>query len=643
MNTASLLHAILQALIALPVPAMVLFKMTILLGLGWILHFALIRSNPRWRVLLWRMLMVGLFLLIPAQLFLPELSLFVINEAQKISAPANPVPAPLPAAPLDLQTPAEPLAQPDNNLPPIPQKTQISLAAFLESLMRNWPALLAITWAAFALIFSIRHLYTYSRLSQFIKSANPAPENILATAKQVALQLERVELPRLRVADDLASPFAAGFLRPVIVIPKTLADEKYRPNLVAVLAHELVHIKSRDLFWMAFAHALSILLWFHPLMWRMRHAHNMACEQVCDGVAAEISGGAPAYSQTLAQTFLTLVVDAPQPMGAPMLRPSEIMRRIAILKIGLQVRALRRSWVGLSCLAAIIVLAGLGGLRLAKAKEIRPEKEKASQSANPAAATSIKKSGIAVSNTLPARTYEPSGNTQVGDIDKLSPERRYAFLNVKLHDFQISGNWRGMLELRNRLMRIDDSDSKDTKHQPLIDADILYKVASYFDNTVFFPPDAKLDMSSSFVFEYWKSHYRDLAEAERINQYIVDHFDLNYAPVANALSTLASIQSSRNNRIKAIENYKRFQNLDLNALYETDVYDNGSRKIVKAADRLKDDMINLKKLKEMLPGLIASASAGLPLPIGSIAGTGKQSPTDEKTSQGAYDERKARK
>ena len=363
------MNAILQVLMTLPVPAMVLFKLTILLGLGWVLHFALIRSNPRWRVLLWRMLMVGLVLLIPAQMFLPELPLFVIKEAQKISAPANPLPATPPAAPIELQTPAEPLVQPDHILPPIPQKSQVSIAAYLESLTRNWPALLAITWAALALILSIRQLYTYRRLSQFIKSANSAPESILATAKQIASQLERVELPQLRVADDLASPFAAGFLHPVIVIPKTLADEKYRPNLVAVLAHELVHIKSRDLFWMAFAHALSILLWFHPLMWRMRHAHNMACEQVCDGVAAEISGGAPAYSQTLAQTFLTLVVDAPQPMGAPMLRPSEITRRIAILKIGLQVKSLKWSWVGLACLAAIIVLAGLGGLRLAEREQ----------------------------------------------------------------------------------------------------------------------------------------------------------------------------------------------------------------------------------------------------------------------------------
>ena len=116
------MNAILRVLMTLPIPAMVLFKMTILLGMAWVLHFTLIRSNPRWRALLWRMMMVCVVLLVPTQLLLPELPLFVIKEAQAISAPASPAPAPLAATPIQGQAPAEPVVQPNNISPPIPQK-----------------------------------------------------------------------------------------------------------------------------------------------------------------------------------------------------------------------------------------------------------------------------------------------------------------------------------------------------------------------------------------------------------------------------------------------------------------------------------------------------------------------------------------
>ena len=38
----------------------VLMKITLVVALGWVLHFMLLRSNPRWRVLVWRLVLVGM-------------------------------------------------------------------------------------------------------------------------------------------------------------------------------------------------------------------------------------------------------------------------------------------------------------------------------------------------------------------------------------------------------------------------------------------------------------------------------------------------------------------------------------------------------------------------------------------------------
>jgi len=53
----------------------VLVKITILMSLAWGLHAALRRTNPRWRVLLWRGAAVGTILIPVVMVFLPALEI----------------------------------------------------------------------------------------------------------------------------------------------------------------------------------------------------------------------------------------------------------------------------------------------------------------------------------------------------------------------------------------------------------------------------------------------------------------------------------------------------------------------------------------------------------------------------------------
>ena len=110
-----------------------------------------------------------------------------------------------------------------------------------------------------------------------------------------------------------------------------MESESARDRMAGVLSHELAHIVSRDLQWNLWLHLVSILLWFHPLAWRVRAANAMAGEEVCDAASASILGDVNAYSRILASEVAEMAGPIPA-ASIPMARTSEIGRRLATLK-----------------------------------------------------------------------------------------------------------------------------------------------------------------------------------------------------------------------------------------------------------------------------------------------------------------------
>ncbi|HBF33447.1 TPA: hypothetical protein DDW35_02665 [Candidatus Sumerlaeota bacterium] len=346
---------LLQSITTLPLPAVIFLKVTLLLVVAWSLHFAFARSNPRWRVLLWRTAMVGLFLLIPAQLFFPKLDIPVLPH---VPAPSVSVQSAVAESTSDAWNAALRAVALSNRFA---HKTDVE---------PWWKRLLApetlcvIAWALISTLLLIRRTAAAYRLHCFLRTGQPAPDAVAAVVQNVSTRIELNESPALRMVNVTSSPFVSGIFRPTIVIPESLTGERYQEDLPAILAHELVHIKSFDIFWMQLSQWLSVFFWFHPLVWDMRRSHNMACEQVSDSVAAELSGGAPSYSQALARTFVDLVVDVQRPVEMPLLRPAEIMVRLARLRRGLSAQALRQSWVTVAVFIATLGLAVVGCVQL---------------------------------------------------------------------------------------------------------------------------------------------------------------------------------------------------------------------------------------------------------------------------------------
>ncbi len=140
-----------------------------------------------------------------------------------------------------------------------------------------------------------------------------------------------------------------------------MCDDSYGRDLPGILAHELTHVRSHDVLWNVGLQLLSIVLWFHPLVWRMRSAHLAACELVCDAASANFVGDVAEYCRTLARVAVDACASLPA-AGIAMARTSAVGRRLSALKERVFHLPLRRRSVlgfGLAVLLGVTVIGAL--------------------------------------------------------------------------------------------------------------------------------------------------------------------------------------------------------------------------------------------------------------------------------------------
>ena len=105
---------------------------------------------------------------------------------------------------------------------------------------------------------------------------------------------------RLKLVEGRMSPAVCGLFRPVILLPRTLAENLSAVQLRAVLLHELFHLRRKDV-WVNCAQALlQVIYWWHPLLWlanaRIRRLRE---EAVDDAVMLALRDEADGYAPTL--------------------------------------------------------------------------------------------------------------------------------------------------------------------------------------------------------------------------------------------------------------------------------------------------------------------------------------------------------
>ncbi len=94
---------------------------------------------------------------------------------------------------------------------------------------------------------------------------------------------------RIRQSDRIMSPLAYGLWKPVILLPKWM-ELGESGQLSYVLTHEMIHIKSGDL-WKKWLMVVTLCIhWFNPLVWVMFLLFNRDLELSCDEAVVAIHG-----------------------------------------------------------------------------------------------------------------------------------------------------------------------------------------------------------------------------------------------------------------------------------------------------------------------------------------------------------------
>jgi beta-lactamase regulating signal transducer with metallopeptidase domain/uncharacterized GH25 family protein len=385
-----------QPLVDAPVWVLMLLKISAILAAAWLAHLAIARTNPRWRVVLWRVTAVGLLVLPAIAWLLPGLEIRVLKPTP-VEEVATVSPAPkamLDARTMTSRIPSDypgnlPDTRAPNFLPKSGSRPPKTLVPSMETRSASppaespapeppqsgdiaWSTLLLATWLGGIVVLGIRLCLGHYWISATTRGAKQVPPWVRCECTRVAEATgcrRRVEVVQ---SPEVESPFLCGLRRPLLLLPAQMCEASYCKDLPGILAHELAHVRSHDVSWNAALQAISIALWFHPLIWRVRKAHLAACELVSDAVSASFVGDVTGYCRTLARVAVDVCGSLPS-AGIAMARTSAIGRRLSALKKRVFHLPLRRRSVLVFGFAVLLGVAIIGTLQVALAAP--PEEE----------------------------------------------------------------------------------------------------------------------------------------------------------------------------------------------------------------------------------------------------------------------------
>ncbi|HWE40173.1 MAG TPA: M56 family metallopeptidase [Isosphaeraceae bacterium] len=165
----------------------------------------------------------------------------------------------------------------------------------------GWKAWLMLAWLA-VVAWEIALLATgWLALGRELKRATPAEhEGLLATVAALAWRMGLKVVPRVVLVDRECSPYVCGLPKPTLVLPRTLLETLGEDDLRMALAHELAHIKRRDLLWLWLPTIARRVYWFHPVAYLVVWAIHLERELACDQATMLVNDVGPAgYARML--------------------------------------------------------------------------------------------------------------------------------------------------------------------------------------------------------------------------------------------------------------------------------------------------------------------------------------------------------
>jgi uncharacterized protein (TIGR03435 family) len=156
-------------------------------------------------------------------------------------------------------------------------------------------------WLIGVLLLSARAAGGWMGVQELKRGASPADAELEDVVKRLQRRL-RISAPvRLCTSAAVRVPTAIGWLRPYILLPVTALTGLSEAQIVAILTHELAHIRRNDYLVNILQTVIETVLFYHPAVWWVGRQMRLEREHCCDDIAVAVCGSAFEYASALAE------------------------------------------------------------------------------------------------------------------------------------------------------------------------------------------------------------------------------------------------------------------------------------------------------------------------------------------------------
>ncbi|MEO6527265.1 MAG: M56 family metallopeptidase [Gemmatimonadaceae bacterium] len=223
-----------------------------------------------------------------------------------------------------------------------------------------WTLLLSI-WGIGALAIVAALLWSAFTVRRLVRRSRPLDDPTWVNPLwEVSDRLGLPDSPRLLLSHDAKMPFACGLLQPTIVLPAE-CETWSKDRRLAVLLHELAHVRRHDMVGHTLGRLVCAVYWFHPLVWTAARQLRSESERACDDLALACGTRATDYAEHLLDIVTSVRRDGTPMVALAMARRKEFEgRMLAILDPELRhsTPSRRQSATLIATLAVISIVVG---------------------------------------------------------------------------------------------------------------------------------------------------------------------------------------------------------------------------------------------------------------------------------------------
>jgi bla regulator protein blaR1 len=147
-------------------------------------------------------------------------------------------------------------------------------------------------WVIGLCYFLIRFCYNLWQVNTLKTKGVTTPNTeILAIFEKILVIVKNSKPVKLLESSQINGPVLIGHFKTVLLMPIGLCSQLTQPEIEAIFAHELAHLRRNDFFVNLLQSVVDIFYFFNPAMQYLSYQIRDERENCCDEFAAEIGGG----------------------------------------------------------------------------------------------------------------------------------------------------------------------------------------------------------------------------------------------------------------------------------------------------------------------------------------------------------------